>query len=149
MRLELNCLTIAVVTKPFQFEGKQRMRNAEAGINELKQYVDTLVVIPNDRRCRWSARGRPCWKLSVADDVLRQGIQGISDLIALPATINLDFADEDSHGIGRMAHIGIGTGKGDNRMVHGEERRGKPAAGDRDRRRRAVLINVTGGEDIH
>ncbi|NLE69026.1 MAG: cell division protein FtsZ, partial [Clostridiales bacterium] len=91
---DLNCLTIAVVTKPFQFEGKQRMRNAETGINELKQFVDTLVVIPNDRLLEVVARGTSMLEaFRVADDVLRQGIQGISDLIALPALINLDFAD--------------------------------------------------------
>ena len=91
---ELGCLTIAVVTKPFQFEGKQRMRNAEMGINELKQYVDTLVVIPNDRLLQVVSKGTSMLEaFRVADDVLRQGIQGISDLIALPATINLDFAD--------------------------------------------------------
>jgi cell division protein FtsZ len=91
---DLNCLTIAVVTKPFQFEGKQRMRNADNGINELKQFVDTLVVIPNDRLLQVVSKGTSMLDaFRVADDVLRQGIQGISDLIALPAVINLDFAD--------------------------------------------------------
>ncbi|HPY94974.1 MAG TPA: cell division protein FtsZ, partial [Clostridia bacterium] len=114
---DLNCLTIAVVTKPFQFEGKQRMRNAETGINELKQFVDTLVVIPNDRLLEVVARGTSMLEaFRVADDVLRQGIQGISDLIALPALINLDFADVKTvMESGGMAHIGIGVGTGENR----------------------------------
>ena len=91
---DLGTLTIAVVTKPFNFEGKQRMKNAEAGIAELKQHVDTLVVIPNDRLLQVVNKGTTMVEaFKIADDVLRQGIQGISDLIAVPAMINLDFAD--------------------------------------------------------
>ena len=91
---DLNCLTIAVVTKPFQFEGKQRMKNAEMGVIDLKQRVDTLVVIPNDRLLQVVTKGTTMLEaFRIADDVLRQGIQGISDLIAVPALINLDFAD--------------------------------------------------------
>ena len=111
---ELNCLTIAVVTKPFQFEGKQRMRNAETGINELKQFVDTLVVIPNDRLLEVVARGTSMLEaFRVADDVLRQGIQGISDLIALPAldlpdTVQTAGAADQVAGLrGLQAHAGI------------------------------------------
>ena len=91
---DLGTLTIAVVTKPFNFEGKQRMKNAEAGIAELKQHVDTLVVIPNDRLLQVVNKGTTMLEaFRIADDVLRQGIQGNSDLIAVPAMINLDFAD--------------------------------------------------------
>ena len=147
---ELNCLTIAVVTKPFQFEGKQRMRNAESGISELK-YVDTLVVIPNDRLLQVVSKGTSMLEaFRVADDVLRQGIQGISDLIALPATINLDFADVKTvMESGGMAHIGIGSGKGENRMVQAAKNAvASPLLETKIDGARAVLINVTGGEDM-
>ncbi len=116
---EMNCLTIAVVTKPFAFEGKQRMKNAEMGINDLKQSVDTLVVIPNDRLLQVVSKGTTMLEaFRIADDVLRQGIQGISDLIAVPAMINLDFADVKTiMESGGMAHMGIGVGKGETRLV--------------------------------
>ncbi len=148
---DLNCLTIAVVTKPFQFEGKQRMRNAEAGINELKQYVDTLVVIPNDRLLQVVSKGTSMLEaFKVADDVLRQGIQGISDLIALPATINLDFADVKTvMESGGMAHIGIGLGKGENKMVEAAKNAvASPLLETKIDGARAVLINITGGQDM-
>lgn len=108
-----------MVTKPFAFEGKQRMKNAEMGISDLKQRVDTLVVIPNDRLLQVVSKGTTMLEaFRIADDVLRQGIQGISDLIAVPALINLDFADVKTvMESGGMAHMGIGTGKGENRMV--------------------------------
>ena len=116
---DLGTLTIAVVTKPFNFEGKQRMKNAEAGIAELKQHVDTLVVIPNDRLLQVVNKGTTMIEaFQIADDVLRQGIQGISDLIAVPAMINLDFADVKTvMESGGMAHMGIGTGSGENKLV--------------------------------
>lgn len=148
---ELNCLTIAVVTKPFQFEGKQRMRNAETGINELKQFVDTLVVIPNDRLLEVVARGTSMLEaFKVADDVLRQGIQGISDLIALPALINLDFADVKTvMESGGMAHIGIGIGKGENRTAEAAKAAvASPLLETKIDGARALLINITGSEDI-
>ena len=148
---DLNCLTIAVVTKPFQFEGKQRMRNAENGINELKQFVDTLVVIPNDRLLEVVARGTSMVEaFRVADDVLRQGIQGISDLIALPALINLDFADVKTvMESGGMAHIGIGVGKGENRVSDAAKAAvASPLLETKIDGARALLINITGSEDI-
>ncbi len=148
---ELNCLTIAVVTKPFQFEGKQRMRNAETGVNELKQFVDTLVVIPNDRLLEVVSRGTSMVEaFRVADDVLRQGIQGISDLIALPALINLDFADVKTvMESGGMAHIGIGVGKGENRMVEAAKNAvASPLLETKIDGARAVLINISGNEDM-
>jgi len=148
---DLNCLTIAVVTKPFQFEGKQRMRNAEAGINELKQFVDTLVVIPNDRLLEVVARGTSMLEaFRVADDVLRQGIQGISDLIALPALINLDFADVKTvMESGGMAHIGIGVGSGENRTQDAAKAAiASPLLETKIDGARALLINITGSEDI-
>lgn len=148
---DLNCLTIAVVTKPFQFEGKQRMRNAEAGINELKQFVDTLVVIPNDRLLQVVSKGTSMLEaFRVADDVLRQGIQGISDLIALPATINLDFADVKTvMESGGMAHIGIGSGKGENKLIEAAKNAvASPLLETKIDGARAVLINITGNEDM-
>lgn len=148
---DLNCLTIAVVTKPFQFEGKQRMRNAEAGIENLKQFVDTLVVIPNDRLLQVVSKGTSMLEaFRVADDVLRQGIQGISDLIALPATINLDFADVKTvMESGGMAHIGIGTAKGENKMIEAAKNAvASPLLETKIDGARAVLINITGGQDM-
>ena len=148
---DLGTLTIAVVTKPFNFEGKQRMKNAEAGIAELKQHVDTLVVIPNDRLLQVVNKGTTMLEaFRIADDVLRQGIQGISDLIAVPAMINLDFADVKTvMESGGMAHMGIGVGKGENKLVEAAKNAiASPLLETNIDGARAVLINVTGGEDI-
>ena len=148
---EQGALTIAVVTKPFAFEGKQRMRNAEAGINDLKQRVDTLVVIPNDRLLQVVSKGTSMVEaFGIADDVLRQGIQGISDLIALPALINLDFADVKTvMESGGMAHMGIGYGDGENKMVQAAKNAiSSPMLETSIDGARAVLINITGGSDI-
>ncbi|MBP3647666.1 MAG: cell division protein FtsZ [Clostridia bacterium] len=148
---DLNCLTIAVVTKPFAFEGKQRMKNAEMGVIDLKQRVDTLVVIPNDRLLQVVTKGTSMLEaFRIADDVLRQGIQGISDLIAVPALINLDFADVKTvMESGGMAHMGIGIGKGENRMVEAAKNAiSSPLLETNIDGARAVLINITGGEDM-
>ena len=148
---DLGALTISVVTKPFAFEGKQRMKNAEMGISDLKQRVDTLVVIPNDRLLQVVSKGTTMLEaFRIADDVLRQGIQGISDLIAVPALINLDFADVKTvMESGGMAHMGIGTGKGENRMVEAAKNAiSSPLLETNIDGARAVLINITGGEDI-
>ncbi len=148
---DLNCLTIAVVTKPFQFEGKQRMKNAETGVIDLKQRVDTLVVIPNDRLLQVVTKGTSMLEaFRIADDVLRQGIQGISDLIAVPALINLDFADVKTvMESGGLAHMGIGIGKGENRMVEAAKNAiQSPLLETNIDGARAVLINITGGEDM-
>ena len=148
---DLGTLTIAVVTKPFNFEGKQRMKNAEAGIAELKQHVDTLVVIPNDRLLQVVNKGTSILEaFRIADDVLRQGIQGISDLIAVPAMINLDFADVKTvMESGGMAHMGIGIGQGENKLVEAAKNAiSSPLLETNIDGARAVLINVTGGEDI-
>ena len=148
---EMNCLTIAVVTKPFAFEGKQRMKNAEMGINDLKQSVDTLVVIPNDRLLQVVSKGTTMLEaFRIADDVLRQGIQGISDLIAVPAMINLDFADVKTiMESGGMAHMGIGVGKGETRLVDAANKAiSSPLLETKIDGARAVLINVTGGPDM-
>ena len=148
---DMGCLTIAVVTKPFNFEGKQRMKNAESGINELKQHVDTLVVIPNDRLLQVVNKGTTMVEaFRIADDVLRQGIQGISDLIAVPAMINLDFADVKTvMESGGMAHMGIGVGSGENKLVDAAKNAiSSPLLETNIDGARAVLINITGGEDI-
>jgi cell division protein FtsZ len=148
---DVGALTIAVVTKPFAFEGKQRMKNAEAGIADLKQRVDTLVVIPNDRLLQVVSKGTSMLEaFRTADDVLRQGIQGISDLIAVPALINLDFADVKTvMESGGMAHMGIGTGSGENKMVTAaKDAISSPLLETNIDGARAVLINITGGSDI-
>ena len=148
---DLGCLTIAVVTKPFGFEGKQRMKNAEAGIAELKQHVDTLVVIPNDRILQVVNKTTSIVEaFGIADDVLRQGIQGISDLIAVPAMINLDFADVKTvMESGGMAHMGIGIGSGESKLVEAAKNAiASPLLETNIEGARAVLINITGGADI-
>ena len=148
---DLNCLTIAVVTKPFQFEGKQRMKNAEMGVIELKQRVDTLVVVPNDRLLQVVSKGTTMLDaFRIADDVLRQGIQGISDLIAVPAMINLDYADVKTiMESGGLAHMGIGVGKGENKLVEAAKNAIlSPLLETNIEGARAILINVTGGNDM-
>lgn len=120
MAKDLNILTIAVVTKPFEtFEGKTRMENANAGIEKLKGVVDTLLIIPNEKIQLYVPKGTPLVQaFKVADDVLRQGIQGITDIIVTPSLINLDFADIKAIMKNKgNAHIGIGKGKGDNRTL--------------------------------
>ena len=115
---ELGVLTVGVVTKPFTFEGKVRMRNAEIGIAALKPVVDTLITIPNDKLIDLVGRASLPDALRVADDVLRQGIQGISDLIAVPAMINLDFADVKTIMKEKgLAHMGIGNANGEKRAA--------------------------------
>ena len=148
---DLGCLTIGVVTKPFAFEGKQRMKNAEAGILDLMARVDTLVVIPNDRLLQVVPKGTTMMEaFKIADDVLRQGIQGISDLIAVPALINLDFADVKTvMESGGMAHMGIGIGKGENSMVEAAKNAiSSPMLETSIDGARAVLMNVTGGNNM-
>ena len=116
---ELGCLTVGVVTKPFRFEARQRMNNAIAGIERLKQNVDTLIVIPNDRLLEIVDRRTSMPEaLKKADEVLQQGVQGITDLINVPGLINLDFADISTVMRDKgIAHIGIGEGHGDDKAV--------------------------------
>ena len=116
---EQGALTVGVVTKPFRFESKARMNNALAGIEKLKENVDTLIVIPNDKLLEIVDRRTTMPEaLKKADEVLQQGIQGITDLINLPALINLDFADVQTVMIDKgVAHIGIGEGKGDDKAM--------------------------------
>lgn len=116
---DMGILTVGVVTKPFKFEGKQRMTNAIGGIDKLKDHVDTLIVVPNDKLLEISdKRTSMAEAFCMADQVLQQGVQGITDLINMPALINLDFADVvtvmQDKGI---AHIGVGTGKGESKCL--------------------------------
>lgn len=147
---DMGILTIGVVSKPFLFEGRQRMKNAESGIERLKAHVDTLVVVPNDRLLSVVTKGTTMTEaFKIADDTLRQGIQGISDLIALPALINLDFADVRTVMQSRgLAHMGIGIGKGESRMVEAAKMAiSSPMLETSIDGARAVLINITGGPD--
>ena len=116
---ELGILTVGVVTKPFRFESKTRMNNALAGIEKLKENVDTLIVIPNDKLLEVVDRRTTMPDaLKKADEVLQQGIQGITDLINVPSLINLDFADVQTVMLDKgIAHIGIGYGKGDDKAL--------------------------------
>ena len=148
---DMGILTIGVVSKPFLFEGKKRMQNAENGIEQLKINVDTLVVVPNDRLLQVVTKATTMTEaFRIADDTLRQGIQGISDLIALPALINLDFADVRAVMQSRgLAHMGIGVGKGENRMLDAANQAiSSPMPETSIDGARAVLINITGGSDM-
>src|SRR5690554_4291962 len=148
---ELGILTVGVVTKPFIFEGKQRMINAEMGINDLKSRVDTLVTIPNDRLLQVvEKRTSMLEAFRIADDVLRQGVQGISDLIAVPGLINLDFADvktimKDAG----SALMGIGSSSGENRAVESAQAAiSSPLLETSIEGARGVLLNITGGSSL-
>lgn len=146
---ELGALTIAVVTKPFFYEGKKRTLNAEEGIRELRQYVDTIIVVPNDRISMVVEKGTPLLKsFAVANDVLMHAVQGISDLILIPGLINLDYADVKTvmRNAGR-AVIGIGTGSGDDGATLAAKKAvTNPLLEDSsiDGSRR-ILVNITGG----
>ncbi|MEX1376960.1 MAG: cell division protein FtsZ [Eubacteriales bacterium] len=148
---EMGILTIAVVTKPFAFEGKPRQNNAERGAKELEQFVDTLVVIPNDRLLKVVGKGTSLMDaFKVCDDVLRQGIQGISDLISQPSLINLDFADVEvimrSKGI---AHMGIGLASGENRALEAARQAiSSPLLETSIDGAKSVLINVSGDASL-
>ncbi|HHU43171.1 MAG: cell division protein FtsZ [Bacillota bacterium] len=117
---ELNVLTIAVVTKPFEYEGRRKMKLAEIGLEKLNEFVDVLVVIPNERAFNYVPQSTPLYKVvQIADDVLHNSIIGITDIVVKPSLINLDFADIRTV-IKNMktAHIGIGRAKGENRVLN-------------------------------
>lgn len=148
---EQGILTVGVVTKPFSFEGRQRAINAERGIEQLRENVDTLVIIPNDRLLLVVGKGTSILEaFRMSDDVLRQGIQGISDLIAVPSLINLDFADVkavmENSGV---AHMGIGLGSGENRAMDAAKQAVQsPMLETSIDGARAVLFNITGGPNM-
>jgi cell division protein FtsZ len=147
---EMGILTVGVVTKPFTFEGRVRMRNAEAGIENLKPAVDTLITIPNDKLIALVGKASLPDALRVADDVLRQGIQGISDLIAVPSMINLDFADVKTIMKEKgMAHMGIGTACGEKRASEAAKQAVEsPLLETSIEGAKGILINITGGPDM-
>lgn len=148
---ELGILTVGVVTKPFTFEGPKRLRQAEQGVNELKDFVDTLVTIPNDRLLQIADKKTTMVEaFEMADEVLKQGIQGISDLIAVPNLINLDFADVKTIMSDKgIAHMGIGTASGDNRATEAAKQAVRsPLLETSIEGAQSVLLNITGGEDL-
>src|SRR5215212_5310659 len=149
---ELNALTVAVVTKPFHFEGRRRMQQAEQGLRELRECVDTVITIPNERLLHTVERGVSLSdSFRVADDVLRQAVQGISDLITVPGLINLDFADVKSimQGMG-MALMGAGRATGENRAIEATQQAiSSPLLEEATiQGAKGVLINITGGPDL-
>ncbi|MGI6680309.1 MAG: cell division protein FtsZ [Bdellovibrionota bacterium] len=149
---ELGCLAVGVVTKPFSFEGKRRLKNAERGIEELKKSVDTLITIPNQRLLSIAGRNTSLIDaFKKADDVLYQAVKGISDLILFEGLVNLDFADVRAvmSEMG-MAMMGSGSAVGDNRAVEAAEKAiSSPLLEDVSMRgARGVLINITGSPDV-
>ena len=148
---EMGILTIGVVTKPFTFEGKKRLSQAERGIESLKGKVDSLVVIPNDKLLQVIDRKTSINEaFRMADDILRQGVQGISDLIAVTGTVNLDFADVKTIMLNTgMAHMGIGRASGENRAEDAAKQAVQsPLLETSIEGARGVIINITGGEDL-
>jgi cell division protein FtsZ len=149
---ELGALTVAVVTKPFGFEGKRRRIQAEQGIRSLRETVDTLITIPNERLLNFVERATSLNEaFTIADDILRQAVQGISDLITVPGEINLDFADVKTimHGMG-MALMGTGVSSGEHRAVEAAQRAiSSPLLEEASiEGAKGVLINITGGPDM-
>lgn len=148
---EMGILTVAVVTKPFPFEGKRRTLQAESGIEELKQSVDTLIVIPNEKLLQVVEKQTSIVEaFRMSDDVLRQGVQGISDLITIPGLVNLDFADVKTIMVNAgIAHIGIGRASGDHRAQEAARQAiHSPLLETSIEGAGGVLINVTGGRDL-
>jgi cell division protein FtsZ len=149
---ELGALTVAVVTKPFAFEGARRQKQAEEGVRELKTACDTLLVIPNQRLLSVVEKGTPLTRaFGVADDILRQAVQGIADVITVPGLVNVDFADVRAimtH-MGR-AVMGMGRARGEHRAVEAAQRAiASPLLEDGSiQGARGVLINITGGPDL-
>jgi cell division protein FtsZ len=149
---EVGALTVAVVTKPFVFEGARRMKQAEEGVRALKTACDTLLVIPNQRLLSVVEKGTPLTRaFAVADDILRQGVQGIADVITIPGLVNVDFADVRAimtH-MGR-AVMGMGRARGEHRAIEAAQRAiASPLLEDGSiQGARGVLINISGGPDL-
>jgi cell division protein FtsZ len=149
---EIGALTVAVVTKPFGFEGRRRMAVADQAVEELRAAVDTLITIPNERLLNFVERGTPLAEaFRIADDVLRQAVQGISDLITVPGEVNVDFADVKTimTGMG-MALMGTGVAKGENRALEAAQRAiSSPLLEETSiQGAKGVLINISGGSDL-
>ena len=149
---QMGALTVAVVTKPFDFEGKRKMQLAEEGIERLRQEVDTLIIIPNQHLLKIAEKRTPIREaFFMADEVLRQGVQGISDLITEPGEINIDFADVRTIMKGKGdALMGIGIGSGENRATDAATNAiNNPLLEDaRVEGAKGILVNVTGGFDF-
>ncbi|MBE3551348.1 MAG: cell division protein FtsZ [Kyrpidia tusciae] len=148
---ELGSLTVGVVTKPFSFEGRRRMNQAEQGIQHLKEKVDTLIVIPNDRLLEIVDRNTPMLEaFREADNVLRQGVSGISDLIAVPGLINVDFADVKTIMTERgSALMGIGVSSGENRAAEAAKKAiCSPLLETSIDGARGVLMHIAGGNNL-
>ncbi len=148
---ELGILTVAVVTKPFTFEGRIRNENANKGIANLKKYVDTLVVIPNDKLIQYlPPKTAALEAYKVADDMLKQGIIGIVDLIETPSIINLDFADVKTVMKDKgLAHMGIGKAKGENRVIEAVRQAvSSPLLETTIEGAKSVILNIAGGKDL-
>jgi cell division protein FtsZ len=148
---EIGALTVGAVTKPFEFEGKKRMAQAEEGIDRLRREVDTLITVPNEKLLQIVERRTTILEaFREADDILRQGVQGITDLITIPGLINLDFADVRlvMHQAG-SALMGVGTGTGENRAVEAAKAAiTSPLIEESVDGAKGMLLNVTGGEDL-
>ena len=148
---QMGILTVGIVTKPFAFEGRRRMTQAESGISALTECVDTIIVIPNDRLLTISsAKTLFTEAFKMADESLRQGVQGVSDLIYRPGTINVDFADVTSiMKDAGLAHMGIGRAKGDNRAEEAARIAiESPLLETSIDGATGVLVNITGGPDL-
>lgn len=148
---EMGILTVGVVTKPFTFEGRKRYTNAMAGIDALKEKVDTLITIPNDRLLQIvEKRTSMLEAFKIADEVLKQGVQGISDLIAVPGLVNLDFADVQTIMKDKgLAHMGIGRASGENRALEAAKQAiESPLLETSIKGAKGVLLNITGGMDL-
>ena len=148
---ELEALTVGIVTRPFQFEGSRRQSQAEAGIDALAEVVDTLIVVPNNRLLTVLERNTTMVDaFRVADDVLRQGVQGISDLVTLPGLINLDFADVRTiMSNAGNALLGIGMGTGERRAIDAAEAAASsPLLETSMEGARSILLSITGGSDV-
>lgn len=148
---EIGALTVGVVTKPFTFEGRKRLTQAELGINNLKDKVDTLITIPNDRLLQVIDKHTSIVEaFRIADDVLRQGVQGISDLIAVPGLINLDFADVKTIMTDTgSALMGIGVASGETRASEAAKQAiSSPLLETSIEGARGVLLNITGGTSL-
>ncbi|MBU2622209.1 MAG: cell division protein FtsZ [Proteobacteria bacterium] len=149
---DIGALTVAVVTKPFSFEGKKRMKQAEEGINELKKYADTVITIPNDRLRGLASKNAKALEMFIkADEVLLHSVKGITDLIMMPGLVNLDFADvKTTMSKAGMAIMGIGIGTGENRAVEAAERAiSHPLLEDISiAGAKGVLMNITCSSDL-
>jgi cell division protein FtsZ len=149
---ELGALTVAVVTKPFKFEGRRRLRQSEQGLNELRECVDTVITIPNERLLNAVPKGtRFHESFRLVDDVLLQAVQGISDIITVPGLINVDFADVKAimEGMG-IALMGTGTATGENRALEATQRAiSSPLLEEASiEGAKGLLVNVSGGADL-